>query len=173
MSLINDALKQARKAPPPNLPTALPPSLRPVAKDPPQAPAWLWACLVLAIIAAAIFFGGWALAHHTVRTIAADPASGAGRPALPDIPVVQPRPADSPAAPTPPPAPAPSPVVPPPVLPKLQGIFYSATAPSAILEGKTVRPGDQFREFQVKAISKYAVTLVGPDKKVVQIDLGN
>jgi hypothetical protein len=75
--------------------------------------------------------------------------------------------------------PQPAPVAPstlplnPPGAPKLQGIFYSTNAPSAIVDGKSVRPGTQFGEYWVKAISKYRVTLVGPDKKEFQISLGN
>jgi hypothetical protein len=72
----------------------------------------------------------------------------------------------------PPPKPAPPPPLNPPDAPVLQGIFYSPTAPSAIVDGKTIRPGDQFKQYRVKSISKYTVTLVGPDKKEIQIGMG-
>jgi len=60
-----------------------------------------------------------------------------------------------------------------PSLPKLQGIFYSSTDPSAILDGKTVYAGDQVRQYRVKIITKDSVTLVGPDKKEIQLNMEN
>jgi hypothetical protein len=161
MSLINDALKQARKAPPRNTPSALPP-LPPVANES-AVFSWLLPAIVIVLIVAAIFFIGWAVAHHTVRSIVAEPETGAGTPPATTImlPPATPRPAEPPT-----PASAPD-------LPKLQGIFYSKTAPSAIIDGKTVRPGDQFGQYRVKAISKYTVTLTGPDKKDIQLGMGN
>jgi hypothetical protein len=160
MSLINDALKQARKAPPRNLPSALPP-LQPVADEPSPVLTWLVPTAVIILIVAAIFFIGWAVAHHTVRTIVAAPDTTATQlVAEVSLPVITPRPVE------------PTPVVTP-DLPKLQGIFYSATAPSAIVDGKTVRPGDKFGPYRVKAISKFNVTLVGSDKKEIQIGMSN
>ena len=161
MSLINDALKQARKAPPRNTPSALPP-LQPIADEASPVAAWLVPAVVILLIVAAIFFIGWAVAHHTVRTIVAAPDPAAPQQVAEiSLPVVTPRPVEPP------------PVVNPPDAPKLQGIFYSPTAPSAIVDGKTIRPGDQFRQYKVKAISKYTVTLIGPDKKEIKIGMGN
>jgi hypothetical protein len=57
-------------------------------------------------------------------------------------------------------------------IPKLQGIFYSPSAPSAIIDGKSVKPGDQIHGYTVKAIARSAVTLLGPDQKEVQLNLG-
>jgi len=161
MSLINDALKQARKAPPRNLPSALPP-LPPVASESPVL-AWLLPAIVILLIVAAIFFIGWAVAHHTVHAIVAEPQSGDATASATAVvvPVVTPRPADPP------------PPVVPVELPKLQGIFYSPTAPEAIIDGKTARPGDQLGPYRVKAITKYTVTLTGPDKKDIQLGMGN
>ena len=161
MSLINDALKQARKAPPRNLPTSVPP-LRPAADDS-SLPAWLFPAFGILLIVAAIFFIGWAMAHRSVRAIAAEPEPPDATQSAPEIsvPVVKPQTVQTPAPLNPPEA------------PKLQGIFYSLTAPSAIVDGKTVRPGDKFGEYQVKAISKFTVTLVGPDHKELQIGMGN
>ena len=161
MSLINDALNQARKAPPRNPPSALTP-LQPVADEATPVAVWLLAAMVILLIIAATFFIGWAVAHHTVRVTVAAPVSTATQ-TVARIPL---------------PVAAPPPVVAPPPFnpanaPKLQGIFYSPTTPSAILNGKTVRPGDQFYEYHVKAISKFTVTLIGPDKKEIQIGLGN
>ncbi|MGA2245306.1 MAG: hypothetical protein ABSH48_09920 [Verrucomicrobiota bacterium] len=163
MSLINDALKQARKAPPRNTPTALPP-LQPAARESFGLPEWLLPAIVVILVIGAIFFIGWAVANHSMHSIVAAPPSAteaAQQEADVSLPVVKPRTVEPP-----PPPPRPD-------APKLQGIFYSPTSPSAIIDGKTVRPGDQFHEYKVKAISKYTVTLVGPDKKEFQIGMGN
>ena len=159
MSLINDALKQARKAPP-RTPSALPP-LQPVADEPSPVAAWLLPVVVIVLIVAAIFFIGWSVSRHNVRAIVVAPAAVATQQvAVVTPPVVKPPPVDPPPA-----IPADA--------PKLQGIFYSPTAPSAILDGKTVRPGDQYYQYHVKEISKYTVTLIGPDKKEFKIGMGN
>lgn len=163
MSLINDALKQARKTPPDNTPTALPP-LEPLAHEP-AAATWLLPAIVILLLVAAIFSIGWAMSHHAPRTVAVAPKPAA----VATPPVV----AIPPPVVTPPPAAPPPPPVKPPVMPKLQGIFYSPSAPSAIVNGKTVRPGDHFGPYRVKAISKDSVTLVGPDKKEIQLDMDN
>ncbi len=55
--------------------------------------------------------------------------------------------------------------------PRLQGIFYSPTSPSAILDGQTVRPGDRFLQYRVKEISKFTVTLIKPDGKAIQLNM--
>jgi hypothetical protein len=164
MSLINDALRQARKAPPRNLPSSLPP-LPPAPREPRSVLGWLLPALVVILIIAAIFFIGWAVASHSMQSIAcAPPPPGSATQqdaAAISLPVVRPRPVDAP------------PAAPPPDAPKLQGIFYSPTSPSAIIDGKTVHPGDQFRDYKVKSISKYTVTLIGPDKKELQLSMGN
>jgi hypothetical protein len=162
MSLINDALKKARKAPPRNTPSAVPP-LQPAASEASPLAAWLLPAVVIILIVAAIFIIGWAVARHTVRTIVAGPESTAPTQevAAVPVPVVAPPPEDTPPPPNPP------------EVPKLQGIFYSATAPSAILDGKTVQPGDQLGQYQVKTISKDTVTLIGPDKKEIKLGMDN
>jgi hypothetical protein len=163
MSLINDALKQARKAPPRNVPSALPPL--PPAEESWSLPGWFMPAMVVFLIIAVIFFIGWASAHHSVRKVAQVPPETVESPP----PVA----ADPPTAAKPPPADASPPAMNPADAPKLQGIFYSPTDPSAIIDGKTVRLGDQFRQYHVKAISKYTVTLVGPDHKEFKIGMEN
>lgn len=162
MSLINDALKQARKAPPRNTPSALPP-LQPVANDSSPVAAWLLRAIVVILIVAAIFFIGWAWAHHTVRTIVSVPESdtNAQQTAAVSLPVIVPQPVEPPAPLNPPDA------------PKLQAIFYSPRSPSAIIDGKSVHLGDKFGQYSVKAISKYAVILVGSDKKEIKLGMDN
>ncbi len=155
MSLINDALKQARKAQPRNTPSALSP-LQPVEPERSSTAAWFVPVVVIILIIAAIFFIGWAVARHTVSQIVTTPDPVATQQvANVSAPVV---------APTPPPPP-----VNPPEAPKLQAIFWVPKNPTAIIEGHSVKPGDQFGNYRVKTISKTSVTLVGPDKKEIQI----
>ena len=162
MSLINDALKQARQAPPRNTPNVLP--LRPVAHQEPGVVAvWLLPVTILILVIAAIFFGGWVMAHRHVREIVTAPEPvpppemvELAAPAEPVKPAVS----DLPVSTTPENAPV------------LQGIFYSPTAPSAIIDGKTVRPGDRLGQYyRVKEITQFAVTLIGPDNKPFKIGL--
>ena len=156
MSLINDALKQARQAPPRNTPSTLPP-LQPAHEESSHTAVWLVPAIIIFLVFAAIFVIGWAAAHRTVNTIVSAPPDPVTTQQVEIVraPIV--------------PEPEPVPVV---ELPRLQGIFYSPTAPSAILAGKTVRPGDTFEKYKVKAITKYNVILVGPDKKEIKIGLG-
>ncbi len=178
MSLINDALKEARKAPPPSTPSALPP-LQPVAVEPSPAAPWVLPAVAMLLMVAAIFFIGWAVAHHTVRPPAAAPkTSGAVKAAAamtppgapPPVaavlpPVVTPRPEPLPPAGPPPASP--------PAAPKLQAIFYRPQAPSAIIDGQTVQPGDQFRQYRVQDIGRNTVTLVGADNRELKLGMGN
>jgi hypothetical protein len=160
MSLINDALKRAKQAPPRNTPNALPP-LRPAAEEPSSVPVWLIPSVIIILIFAAIFFIGWSVAHNAVRNIVTAPDAAATQEvAVVPVPVVAPHPE--------PPAP-----VNPPDLPALQGIFYSPTMPSAIVDGKTIRPGDHFKQYRVKEITKYTVTLIDQDGKPVKLGMGN
>jgi hypothetical protein len=158
MSLINDALKQARQAPPRNAPNTLPP-LQAAHDDSTSAAVWLIPAIIIFLIVAAIFFIGWASAHHTVRAIAAEPNLATTQMvAEVAIPVIVPRP---------------EPVTPlnPPEAPALQGIFYSATDPTAIIDGKTVGLGDRFKQYRVKEITKYTVVLTGADGKDIKLGM--
>lgn len=158
MSLINDALKQARQAPPLNAPNPLPP-LPPPAESQHSA-VWLVPAIIIFVVFAAIFFIGYVAAHRKVHTIVSAPpepeaiaaAEAEKAPIIAAVPVPEPEKL--------------------PELPRLQGIFYSPTAPSAILEGKTIRPGDAFKQYKVKEITKFNVILIGPDKKEIKIGLG-
>jgi hypothetical protein len=160
MSLINDALKQARQAPPRQAPNVVPPLQ---AVDEEASPVWGWLILALIVllVVAGIFFIGWSVAHQRVRSIVADADSLVTTQAVAAVP----------ASVVPTPAPEPVPFNPPDA-PVLQGIFYSPTAPSAIVNGKTVRPGSRLDQYLVKEITKYAVTLVGPDKKEIRLGMG-
>ena len=157
MSLINDALKQARQAPPRNTPSTLPP-LQPAHEEHSHTAVWLVPAIIIFLVFAAIFFIGWASMHRTVNSIVTAPPDPA---TTPEVEVVR-----APVAVTPEPAPVVE-------LPRLQGIFYSPTAPSAIMDGKTIRPGDTFKQYKVKDITKFNVILVGPDKKEIKVGLGS
>ena len=71
----------------------------------------------------------------------------------------------------PPPPPPPVVEAEPVELPVLQGIFYSATAPTAIVDNKNIAPGDHVKQFRVKEITKHTVILTGPDGKDVKLGM--
>jgi hypothetical protein len=140
--------------------------------------------LAVALILAGIFFIGWAVMNHRSNRAAPPSLTAPTPPARTVVSAQPPETAPTTAAATSPEAAetAPSPstptTVPPPALnplpiPKLQGIFYSPSAPSAIIDGKSVQRGDQIHGYTVKAIARSAVTLIGPDQKEVQLDMGN
>lgn len=231
MSLINDALQQARRSAPQAQPVPLQP-LQPVPTQPASFPIWFWLVLVL-LAAGALCVGGWAWTHRSHRQSSTPPLAVANPQApapilasrppaavAPIAPVAKPapaivsappaiRPAVQPAAPAPAPAatvpvvrpattattaataaiPAPAPIVAkkpastppsadpvpmnPPGAPKLQGIFFSPSSPSAIVDGRSVRVGSQVGEYRVKAISKTTLTLTGSDLRDIQVSMGN
>jgi hypothetical protein len=144
MSLINDALKQARQSQQQSPPAGQPP-LRPVAPAPRGAADWILPLAVIALVGAAAFFIWLALAGHKTSPAKAPELS-----------------ATQPAPPAPAVAPAVSNVVvtvaPPLPLPKLQGIIYGAKS-WAIVDGKTVYVGDSVENFRVKEISPNSITL--------------
>lgn len=173
MSLINDALKQARQNPPADAPPVahppLPP-LQPVAHHPVPVAGWLIPAVVIFLIVAAVFFMGWAMANRSVSSKVVPPPVAATPAPVTPVPVAV---AASPVV-APAPEPAPAVVVQPSrTLPVLQGIFYSPTAPSAIVDGKTVRPGDTFKQYRVQEITKSTVTLVDAAGKATKLIMGN
>jgi len=160
MSLINDALKNARQDHTPRRPqTPLPPL--PPADEPTPVGVWLAPAIVIFLIVAAIFFIAWAVAHHSVQAIVTAP---------PDPVVARQQAAEAvlPVVPPPPPAP-----LNPPDAPRLQGIFYSPTAPAAIVDGKTVSVGSHYLQYRVTEITKYTVTLVDPDGKAIKLGMSD
>src|SRR3954471_24959679 len=113
MSLINDALKQARQAPPRKPPNS-PPQLQPANYESSPRAVWLVPAIIIFLVFAAIFFIGWAAAPRTVHSIVSAPPDPES---TQQVEVVS-----APVA-----APALPPVAASPDLPKLQGIFYSPT----------------------------------------------
>ncbi len=168
MSLINDALKQARQNPPPHSSPPLAP-LQPVADEP--AAAWRFPGIILLTLTAVIGFGAWfwwprpslgTMVHPIVTT----------QPVVPVTPPVVARTVERPKAPAPPlPTPADPPPASPADRPVLQAIFYSPTKPIAIVGGKTVRPGEAVGQFKVKAISQTGVTLRGPGNQEIKLGM--
>lgn len=172
MSLINDALKRARQTPPPAVAAPLPmPTPHSVTPSPVSAAGWLIPAVVIFLVVAGLFFVGWAVAGHSVsrQNAAAAPAPAPAVVASATPPAAKPVPL--PATAPKPAAPAPAPVVNPPAAPRLQGIFYSPTAPSAIVDGQTVRPGDQLLSYRVVEITKLSVTLAAADGKTVKLTM--
>jgi len=157
MSLINDALKQARQSQQPNQPDGQLP-LRPVAPVPRGAAHWMLPLVVIALVSAAAFFIWLALAgHKTPELSAAHPA-----PPAPPVAIVTNPPVVSNNA-----AAAPS-LLPP---PKLQGIIYGQKS-WAIVDGKTVYVGDSVDSFRVKEITPDSITLESPDGSEKKLVLG-
>ena len=159
MSRINDALKQARQAQPRTGTNAFPPQHMAANEDRTSPLVWIIPSLIIFLIIAGIFFMSWAAAHRTVNSIVGD-SEVTNRPVVVEVPV--------PVIPPPPP-----PVVQPEPedLPALQGIFYSATAPTAIIDNKNVAPGDRIKQYRVKQITKYTVILTGPDGKDLKLGM--
>jgi hypothetical protein len=160
MSRINDALKEARKAQPRTPTSHFTPTH--TADDDRTSPfVWLVPSVIIFLIVAGIFFMAWATAHRTVHSIV-----GNLEPATNPPVTIQ----DNPPAPAP--APVPAPVVAEPVnLPVVQGIFYSTKSPTAIVDGKTVGPGEKVKTWRVKQITQNNVILTGPDGKDVKLGM--
>ena len=164
MSRINDALKQARQSQPRSAANLTPQHI--AANEDRTSPlVWIIPSVIIFLIIAAIFFISWATAHHTMNSIVGDtdwPTNHVS--AASSVPTVKPT--------------TPAPAPPPPVtvaedLPVLQGIFYSTTAPTAIVDNKNVSPGDQLRQYRVKEITKYSVILTGPDGKDIKLGVND
>ncbi len=161
MSLINDALKQARQEPP-RIPQRPLPPLPPPDDDSDSRKVWIIPAIVIVLVFAIVFVVGLATAHRTVRKVVETViAETVATQAVADVTatVIAPPPEVV--------------VVAPENGPKLQGIFYSAKDPVAIVDGKTVHIGDHFLNYRVKEITRYTVTLIGPDNKPLKIGMSN
>jgi anti-sigma factor RsiW len=184
MSLINDALKRAQQNSAPKPPPAIPPlklqAAPPVQRQPSAVrtgspvTAWLLPAILIFLVIAAVFAVGWTAAHRSVTRVIPTPEPVAA--ALPAQAVQAPEtaPVSVPDNSTPDPVAdlKPSVVINPANAPKLQGIFYSPTKPSAILDGQTVRPGDSFQQFRVKEITQNTVTLTKADGSAIRLGIG-
>lgn len=179
MSLINDALKRAQKAPPVITSASVPPPppTQPAAHNPVSVTHWLIPAVIILLVAAATFFIGWGMAHHSLtrelKLVESKPVAAAVLPTpSPGAETTNP-PASAPAS-------VPAPVQPPQTMsvnplfgPKLQGIFYSPTDPTAILDGKTVHVGDHFKSYRVAKITPTSVILRDSDNETVKVVMHN
>src|SRR5476649_1472693 len=118
MSLINDALKQAKQSQQPNPPSGQSP-LRPVEPAPRGVGDWLLPLAVIALVVAAAFFIWLSLAGHKITPAKTPEISAAQPAAIPASP-----PAVVPATNAPAASNIVATVPPPPTPPKLQGIVY-------------------------------------------------
>jgi len=156
MSLINDALKQARRLQSNNPPSGSSPPLPPVESSPRGGINWFLLTLVILLLVATGFFFGLSLSKPTplppqrflTRRIVSVSNS---------LPVVTNAPPGSNA-------------VPPPPEPKLQGVLFDPTRPCAIVDGNMVFVGDHVGGFRVITISRNSVTLKqGTETKVLTL----
>ena len=168
MSLVNDALRRAQDAQKKGQPAAPGPQLRPAEPVAEKRGMGIWVPVVIAIVAVAGLILVWQNRQKAeARQPLAEPKPAAPVATIPETkppvqPTVAPAPAPVPAAPavaTETPAPAPVVSAPAPQL-KLQAIFYAPGHSSAIINGKTVRVGDNFRGFRVAALTQTSATLV-------------
>ena len=172
MSLINDALKNARRHQ--RDATANVPPLTPVRPAETQS-SWHWPlgiAMVLLLLAASVFI----VLAFTHRPPPVKVVSGQS-PVAPAVKAEVAAPAPLPLAPVdnftagpPTPAPAPAPLTVPP-MPKLQGILYDPVHPMAIVAGKTVHLGEMIYGFKVKSISATTLVLIGPNQKEMTLTL--
>lgn len=184
MSLINDALKRAsqsdRKRP---AQAALPRPMQPAVAPSRARSSWLLAAIIVAIMGFALaglaFWKWWGATHPVVATVPAQPVrpiqtivEAPPATALTPAPIVQEAPA---SVITPAPAPAPTPVPESPVIASApvpvakpawpieltaKAIFYSKIHPRALVNGRTVVPGDK--------IEGVVVTAIEPDRVMVE-----
>ena len=176
MSLINDALKRAQETQPQGV-AAAGPSLQPVGAVARARPDFLLPMLALVILLlAGLLFWAWSHGVGAVK-VRANSFPAAATPSA----VTEASPAaamTTPVAATTAPAntvvaqaavvePVTNAVVAEPVVEavkpvayKLQGIFYFAKNPSAVINGKTVYAGNHVGEAQVVAIGKESATIV-------------
>ncbi|HEX5220315.1 MAG TPA: hypothetical protein VFZ59_12160 [Verrucomicrobiae bacterium] len=156
MSLVNDALKRAKQAqqenPPPNPELAFRP-VEPLNEGQPGSPLLFFGAFVgLVLVIAAAGFLIWAVTNKRGPDLHVE-----ARPGAEPVPAVV----------------APQPIVTPPVVTnvqpeiveppkpelKLQGIFFSPTRPSAVVNDRTVYVGDRVSGLHVRAITPQAVVL--------------
>jgi hypothetical protein len=168
MSLVNDALRRAQDAQKNAQPPAPGPALRPAE---PAAPPKQGVGLAMPVIIAVVVVAGLVLIWKNRQKTEARQPMVEPKPATPAVaaqetkPPVEPVTAPAPAPPAPVAVvaekPAPTPVVSAPAPPlKLQAIFYAPGHSSAIISGKTVHAGDNFKGFRVAAITQTSATLI-------------
>jgi len=168
MSLVNDALRRAQDAQKKAQPAAPGPALRPAQPAASQKSGiGLWIATITvfaAIMAFSFLWRGWKETYPAQAAAQPKPTAPAtvvpeAKPSVQPVVVTAPAPAAPTAVVAEKPAPAPVVSAPQPQL-KLQAIFYAPGHSSAIISGKTVRAGDNFKGFRVAAITQTSATLV-------------
>lgn len=168
MSLVNDALRRAQDAQKKSQPTAPPPQLRPAESAAPQKRGM---GILVPLLIAGVAIGALIWLLHSrrkteARQLVVDPKSDA-----PAAAIAQSKPPPQPAAAPAPTQAAPLAVVAENPLPaavtsapapelKLQAIFFAPGHSSAIISGRTVHAGDNFKGFRVASITQTSATLV-------------
>jgi len=195
MSLINDALKRANQTPgpPPLPPSETARSFEPAPKPPSQIPIIIFPILLFFILAFAAYFlvrggldrerkSGLQAIRARQKAVVQEETEVEPTPAVVATQPVEPNPVVK--TPEVPPAPVVSHTAPPPVTPaptatvanppvavngplKVQGIFYTAKNPAAVINSKMVHVGDQVGDAKVIAIDKDSVTLESDGRKKV------
>lgn len=166
MSLINDALKRAKKAQQTQspLPPADAPLLPPI--EPESRGSVGWFLLIITLVAIGCFFIGLAFAIHKPLADTKPLIVQTQVAAAPVVPVA-PKPVPPPQTNVlvAPPKPAPPPL-------QLQGILMGSGTPQAIVNGQTVYIGDNVNGFRVQLISKNNVLFVASDGTQKMLALG-
>ncbi len=177
MSLINDALKRAKES---QKDPATGTAHFMTAAASPRGMSWGLILAAAALLAAACFFIGLALAKRdsaapAATTVVATPAKPAAMPATTVV-------AKTPTAavttltktetPTPPLVSNAVVEAMPPPQPKLQAVIYDPQNPSAIVNGKTVHPTDVLGDFRIRAILPSAVLIEYGDGSITKLNLG-
>jgi len=189
MSLVNDALKRARKLAPPDRPAAGPRPGRLVAANESGASGSFW--VVILLLAVLAVSGSLLYQWFRVGNVLVVRSRQAPQKlSVTAAPVVNPPVPIAPATPTPlvpssisqsnavaaPPATEakalaveiPKPVPP---LYKLEAVFYRPASPEAVINGKTVAVGDKLGEAVVQAITSESVSLLTADGKTTVLVL--
>ena len=168
MSLVNDALRRAQDAQKKTQPPTPGPALRPAK---PTAPEKRGVGILVPAIIAVVAVAGLILVLQNRQKTEARQSLSQPKQETPAVIAAETKPAAQPvSAPAPAtvapvaviaekPAPAPVAMAPAPEL-KLQAIFYAPGHSSAIISGKTVHPGDNFKGFRIAAITQTSATLV-------------
>jgi hypothetical protein len=156
MSLINDALKQAKQTQEQNPPPTPPLQFRPVEPGQPYHTRTPFVVVGLALaLILVVVLGGllvWFVSQKSAGELRVS-AKTVNEPA-PTVPAVVIAEPETNALPVAAPAEPPEPLV-----PKLQGITFHPTRPLAVLNDRTVLIGDRVGGFRVLAITRRSVTL--------------
>ncbi len=194
MSLINDALKRAKEAQPKGLAPAAGPSLHPVAAERRSGPDILLVMLAVVIfLLAGLLLWEWFFGAGSELKVRANTFPAAAVKPAAEVEVSPPMPApaqpvatapeskddvtNAPSNPTVVESPTNTPVVaaeppkPEPIKYKLQGIFYYAKNPSAVINGKTVFVRSLVGDVQVVAIGRDSATIMMANGQTKVLDL--